>query len=207
MRCAAAAPGCVGCSYRDLCGIDLGRRQTRPTAAPIFWARDIASDGDSLRVQGDRVRLLRIDAPELDQVCWNEAGAEWTCGRAAKAELARLVAAGPVDCQPEGTDKYGRTLAVCAVAGKDVGGAVVEAGLALGAGWLRSAAICGKKGWARALEWTLRRPSGVARPRPIRRPRTQRVRKPLDMAQGVDRRKDFALKWVCGGACCDKSTV
>jgi endonuclease YncB( thermonuclease family) len=98
---------------------------------PRFTGIATAADGDSLRVQGDRIRLLGIDAPELDQLCWNGSGAEWQCGRAAKAELARLVAAGPVDCQPEGTDKYGRTLARCSVAGRDVGGGVVEAGLAL----------------------------------------------------------------------------
>ena len=98
---------------------------------PRFTGLAQAADGDSLRVQGDRVRLLGIDAPELDQVCWNEAGTEWSCGRAARAELARLVAAGPVDCQPEGSDKYGRTLAVCTVANRDVAAGVVEAGLAL----------------------------------------------------------------------------
>jgi endonuclease YncB( thermonuclease family) len=98
---------------------------------PRFTGMAQASDGDSLRLQGDRIRLLGIDAPELDQVCWTAAGAEWPCGRAARTELARLVAAGPVDCQPKGTDKYGRTLARCDVAGADIGSSVVSAGLAL----------------------------------------------------------------------------
>ncbi len=98
---------------------------------PRFSGTAEAADGDSLRLQGDRIRLLGIDAPELDQLCWDANGAEWTCGRDARAELARLVAAGPIDCQPAGTDRYGRTLARCAVGQVDVGGAVVEAGLAL----------------------------------------------------------------------------
>ena len=101
---------------------------------PRFTGMAKAADGDSLRLQGDRIRLLGIDAPELDQVCWTADGAEWPCGRAARAELARLVAAGPVDCQPEGTDKYGRTLARCDVAGADLGAAMVGAGLALSTG-------------------------------------------------------------------------
>ena len=98
---------------------------------PRFTGMAKAADGDSLRLQDDRIRLLGIDAPELDQVCWTADGAEWPCGRAARAELARLVAAGPVDCQPEGKDKYGRTLARCDVAGADLGAAMVGAGLAL----------------------------------------------------------------------------
>lgn len=98
---------------------------------PRFSGTAAAADGDSLRIRGDRIRLLGIDAPELDQVCWDGAGAEWHCGRAARAELARLTAAGPADCQPEGTDKYGRTLARCSVGGKDLGSQMVAAGLAL----------------------------------------------------------------------------
>jgi endonuclease YncB( thermonuclease family) len=98
---------------------------------PRFAGVAEAADGDSLRLQGDRIRLLGIDAPELDQLCWDAAGAEWPCGRAARDELARLVAAGPVDCQPEGADRYGRTLARCSVNQIDLGGGVVRAGLAL----------------------------------------------------------------------------
>lgn len=98
---------------------------------PRFSGMAQASDGDSLRIQGDRIRLLGIDAPELDQTCWDAAGASWPCGRTARTELARLTAAGPADCQPEGTDKYGRTLATCRVAGRDLGDAMVSAGLAL----------------------------------------------------------------------------
>lgn len=98
---------------------------------PRFTGNAQAADGDSLRLQGDRIRLLGIDAPELDQLCWDKEGAEWPCGRAAHAELARQVAAGPVTCQPEGTDRYGRTLARCSAAKVDLGGALVRAGLAL----------------------------------------------------------------------------
>lgn len=98
---------------------------------PRFTGHAVAADGDSLRLGSDRVRLVGIDAPELDQTCWDAAGAEWPCGRDARAELTRLVAGGKVDCQPEGTDKYGRTLARCAVAGADLGAAMVRSGLAL----------------------------------------------------------------------------
>ncbi|RYE83221.1 MAG: thermonuclease family protein, partial [Hyphomicrobiales bacterium] len=87
-----------------------------------------------LAVQGDRIRLLGIDAPELDQVCWTAGGAEWPCGRTARDELSRRLAGGAVDCQPEGKDKYGRTLARCAVSGADLGAHMVGRGLALASG-------------------------------------------------------------------------
>jgi len=98
---------------------------------PRFSGTARASDGDSLVLQGDRVRLVGIDAPELDQVCWDAAGAEWRCGRAAREELVACLASGPVECQPHGQDKYGRTLARCSVAGTDLGAHMVRQGLAL----------------------------------------------------------------------------
>ncbi len=98
---------------------------------PRFSGTARASDGDSLVLQGDRVRLLAIDAPELDQICWDAVGGEWRCGRAAREELSGRLAAGPVECQPQGTDKYGRTLARCSVAGADLGAHMVTRGLAL----------------------------------------------------------------------------
>jgi endonuclease YncB( thermonuclease family) len=90
-----------------------------------------ASDGDSFWLGSDRVRLLGIDAPELDQICWQADGAEWACGRAARNEMVELLARGTVTCQPEGNDKYGRTLAHCTTGGRDIGAAMVLAGLAL----------------------------------------------------------------------------
>ncbi len=98
---------------------------------PRFSGMARASDGDSLVLQGDRVRLLGIDAPELDQVCWDASGAEWRCGRAAREALAQRLAIGPVECQLRGQDKYGRTLAHCSVDAADLGAHMVGQGLAL----------------------------------------------------------------------------
>lgn len=105
---------------------------------PRFSGAAIAADGDSLRLGTDRIRLVGIDAPELTQVCWDASGAEWPCGRAAHRALADRVAIGSVTCQPEGTDRYGRTLARCSIAGEDLGAALVGAGLALARGGYRN---------------------------------------------------------------------
>lgn len=98
---------------------------------PPFTGEARASDGDSLWVGDRRVRILGIDAPELDQVCWRADGAEWPCGRDARALLAELLAAGPVACEPHGQDRFGRTLARCSAGAADVGAWLVESGLAI----------------------------------------------------------------------------
>ena len=98
---------------------------------PPFSGTARASDGDSLWVGGDRVRLLGLDAPELDQICWRADGAEWPCGRVAGDAMSLLLARGNIVCAPEGEDKFGRTLARCTIAGEDIGAAMVEAGFAL----------------------------------------------------------------------------
>lgn len=98
---------------------------------PRFVGVARAADGDSLRLGGDRVRLIGIDAPELDQVCWREDGSEWSCGRAARDHLAAALTGATISCVPQGEDKYGRTLARCDADGRDLGAMMVSDGLAL----------------------------------------------------------------------------
>jgi endonuclease YncB( thermonuclease family) len=99
---------------------------------PRFTGEARASDGDSLRLGTDRVRLLGLDAPELDQVCWRENGMEWPCGRAARDHLAALLSHGAIACTTRGTDKFGRFLATCENAlGDDVGASLVANGFAI----------------------------------------------------------------------------
>jgi endonuclease YncB( thermonuclease family) len=90
-----------------------------------------ATDGDSLRVGNQRIRLIGIDAPELTQTCRDARGGPWDCGRAAKARLAELVASDNVSCSARDTDRYGRTLASCSAGRIDLGEAMVRDGLAL----------------------------------------------------------------------------
>lgn len=93
-----------------------------------------ASDGDSFRLGEARIRLLGLDAPELRQTCTDGAGAAWPCGRAARDRLADLLKEGPAQCRPEDTDRYGRLLARCTVAGRDVAASMVAEGLAISSG-------------------------------------------------------------------------
>lgn len=92
-----------------------------------------AADGDTLTLDGHRIRLAGIDAPEMAQVC-KRAGADWRCGAAARARLAELLRAGPVTCRAQGTDKYGRRLARCENDLGDLGERMVREGLAVAYG-------------------------------------------------------------------------
>jgi endonuclease YncB( thermonuclease family) len=116
---------------------------------PRFTGEARAADGDSLRVGSDRVRLLGIDAPELDQICWTGEGAEWPCGRDAREAMTALLEAGSISCRTEGADKYGRFLARCEVGGVDIAEAIVRQGFAIateGYGGAEAAARNAKRG-------------------------------------------------------------
>ena len=109
-------------------------------------------DGDTLRLGAKRVRLLGIDAPELDQTCTGADGTPWPCGEAARDKMLELVGGGAVTCAPQGHDRYGRVLARCRGRALDLGEATVTAGLAVADGdyfQQEAAASAGKIGiWA-----------------------------------------------------------
>jgi endonuclease YncB( thermonuclease family) len=88
-------------------------------------------DGDTVAIGDTKIRLEGIDAPETDQVCLDDHAAKWTCGIAARDRLAEHVAGRSIDCMPNGSDAYHRTLAVCSVQGEDLNAWMVSQGWAL----------------------------------------------------------------------------
>lgn len=118
-------------------------------------ARFTVIDGDSLQHEGESLRLEGIDAPELAQTCERERRT-WPCGRQAREALARLVAAGPIECRWRRRDRYNRPLARCAAAGADLGRQMVEAGLAVAYGGYEAEAAAaraaGRGIWAGTFE-------------------------------------------------------
>ncbi|HEY7457243.1 MAG TPA: thermonuclease family protein [Xanthobacteraceae bacterium] len=105
-------------------------RDVRPTDRVLQRARAI--DGDSFRAEGDEVRLMGIDAPELRQTCRDELRRSWPCGRKAREHLQSLLSPGTVECRTNLRDRYGRTLARCSSPGiADIGGEMVRAGYAV----------------------------------------------------------------------------
>lgn len=114
---AAAAPTFAGTTYSG-------------NLAPRFEGRAVAVDGDTLEVDGRRVRLEGIDAPEMGQTCGRRWFGSWNCGREAQRALDKLVEGRRVSCEGKGRDKYGRDLGVCFVDGRDINGELVRQGLA-----------------------------------------------------------------------------
>lgn len=110
--------------------IDRRRETGREKVVLGPGATVTATDGDSLRIDGHRVRLHGIDAPEIEQMC-TIGGRAYACGERAGKALARLVEDGVV-CEIIEPDSYGRFLAHCRTgAGTSVGAAMVRAGWAL----------------------------------------------------------------------------
>jgi len=103
------------------------------TREPISGAAYV-NDGDTITIDRQRIRIVGIDAPELDQPCTDARGAQWRCGRSAREHLVDLVASRPISCVSEGRDKYGRILGRCRAGDTDLGADMVEAGLAVSYG-------------------------------------------------------------------------
>lgn len=88
-------------------------------------------DGDSLVVEGQRVRLWGVDAVEQDQPCFDSQGSPYPCGRLAALALRNMVTGLKVECWVEYRDLYDRAVATCSVGGADLGEAMVRDGWAV----------------------------------------------------------------------------
>ena len=84
-------------------------------------------DGDTLWLDGEKIRLVNIDAPEVRARC----GAEKERAAAATRELAFLLHGQPIRVLRRGEDRYGRTLAAISTPAGDVGDLLVRRDLAV----------------------------------------------------------------------------
>lgn len=93
--------------------------------------RATVTDGDTLTVAKQRIRLWGIDAPESAQQCTGKDGRTWPCGRRSAAALDGYLLEKTVRCQPKDTDRYGRVVAECFVQGASVNRWMVRSGWAV----------------------------------------------------------------------------
>ena len=86
------------------------------------------TDGDTLRLGDERIRIANIDTPEMPGRA--QCAFEADKALAAKARLSQILAGGDIRIARDGVDRYGRTLATLKVNGRDVGEQLVGEGMA-----------------------------------------------------------------------------
>jgi len=87
------------------------------------------TDGDTIILNGDKIRFSGIDTPELKQICI-EQGEKKLCGITAKQILVDKIADNKVTCIKEGKDQYKRILAECFVNNESLSSFLVRSGYA-----------------------------------------------------------------------------
>jgi len=86
-------------------------------------------DGDTIHLNGEKIRFTGIDTPELKQTCIKE-GVINPCGLTAKEILVNKIGDNKVECISEGKDQYKRTLAECFVNNESLSSYLVRSGYA-----------------------------------------------------------------------------
>ena len=86
-------------------------------------------DGDTIVLNGEKIRFSGIDTPELKQTCIDE-NQKVFCGVLAKMLLIEKIGNKTPECISEGKDIYKRTLAECFIDGKSLSSFLVRSGYA-----------------------------------------------------------------------------
>ena len=86
-------------------------------------------DGDTIILNGEKIRFSGIDTPELKQTCLQN-DVEVDCGISAKILLVKKIGNNTPQCIREGKDIYKRTLAECFVNGESLSSFLVRSGYA-----------------------------------------------------------------------------
>jgi len=86
-------------------------------------------DGDTIHLNGEKIRFTGIDTPELKQTCVKEDVIN-PCGVTAREILVNKIGNNIVECISEGKDQYKRTLAECFVNNESLSSYLVKSGYA-----------------------------------------------------------------------------
>ena len=87
------------------------------------------TDGDTIKINGEKIRFSGIDTPELKQTCIKN-GVKNSCGIKAKEILIDKISNKKVSCIIDGKDQFKRTLAECFVNNESLSRYLVRSGYA-----------------------------------------------------------------------------
>ena len=87
------------------------------------------TDGDTIKINGEKIRFSGIDTPELKQMCIKN-GVKNPCGIKAKEILTDKISNKKVSCIRDGKDQFKRTLAECFVNNESLSRYLVRSGYA-----------------------------------------------------------------------------
>ena len=102
---------------------------------PFFSFLDVKSnevkviDGDTIHLNGEKIRFSGIDTPEIKQTCIRN-NEVIKCGIKAKELLIKVIGNKKINCVREGKDQYKRTLAECFVNDLSLSSYLVKSGYA-----------------------------------------------------------------------------
>lgn len=109
--------------------IFLGLEKFPVLAEPYVGTASVI-DGDTLEIQGHRLRLFGIDAPEGQQFCKRH-GKSYQCGKEAAFALADMIGRQTISCERQNIDAYNRIVAICYVEKVEINRWMVANGHAL----------------------------------------------------------------------------
>ena len=86
-------------------------------------------DGDTIHLNGDKIRFSGIDTPEINQMCKKDE-IDIPCGEIAKELLIKKIGNTVPICILEDKDQYGRMLGECYIEKESLSGYLVREGFA-----------------------------------------------------------------------------
>jgi endonuclease YncB( thermonuclease family) len=124
-----AVVACLAAGAAMVRGIPLNLHGGPPGRAALT-GHAVVTDGDTISLNGQRIRLEGVDAPEAAQRCERE-GVPWPCGADATFALQLFLQGRVLRCTDNGRDRYQRILARCWVGEQDLGAWLVREGWAV----------------------------------------------------------------------------
>lgn len=95
-----------------------------------YTGRAFIIDGDTLKINGTKIRLVGVDAPEISQKCKTHGHVE-NCGEIVKLRLVQATSNEITTCYSHGKDYFGRVLAECYVNDININKWLLREGLAV----------------------------------------------------------------------------